>query len=884
MEFKYRVSIIIPVYNVEKYIGECLDSLVEQTIEKSEIEVLLINDGSPDNSEEICLEYSKKHSFISYIKKENGGVSSARNLGIKTAQGRYILFLDSDDKLTPNSVKAIADYFDSVYDEVDLVTYFMQPYKGSQLLAVHSRYSSTLLQTGVYDLEQHPYTIQTTMNICVKNLGEDNHYFNEKMSWQEDQEYINRVIMDKLKIGYCDKACYMYNRSNEGSAVSTSFYSYNIFESSMKYFEDLFNRYPEKVPRYYQALYFHDLRWKLTSKILYPFHYDEQHFEEALNRIKRLLSRVDTDIITRNPSITKKYIHYWLGMKPNIHPTVFPTNSRIDIIADGRTIEHSGRPHVNIAKIELTDNNTFRIRGVLDISANNYLNSPPKLLIVENETIKKRISLFDSKYSYSTSNVIISKSYGFDIEIDPKEVTEFSMLVKVDAYIYNARLGFLYHAVFNRKKKTFKFARGNYIFSLENHTIKISYATRDEIYQFEKEQIDNYCKSPIVSSIKNQAVDYRYEHRVWLYSDFSTVEKDNGYYQFISDFNRDDGIERYYVYTRPLEEIKDLFAPEHSNYLVEFGSQQHMVLYLASELIFSSFFGRVSISPFVTAGEESNYNDIEHFRVIYMQHGILHADFLTKYSAESCECDKVVVSSNFELENLTQKYLYRECDLIKSGMPRYEFINRKSKAKNRILFAPSWRSYIAKNTATEGYKINTKQFKSSDYYINFSQFFNNKKLAEMLEKNDLHLDVKMHPIINDVVSSLFSVKSKRIHFVNTDVNLEDYSAFITDFSSFVFDYAYLNRPILYFVPDYPQFKSGMNLYRKLDLPFEKAFGPFTTDPENAFLQLEKIVNNNFKPEDIYAERMDKFYLPMGRCRQDIYNYVTSVMLPSKSNA
>ena len=110
------------------------------------------------------------------------------------------------------------------------------------------------------------------------------------------------------------------------------------------------------------------------------------------------------------------------------------------------------------------------------------------------------------------------------------------------------------------------------------------------------------------------------------------------------------------------------------------------------------------------------------------------------------------------------------------------------------------------------------------------------------------------------------------------VDLEDYDMFITDFSSFVFDYGYLNRPVLYFVPDYNEFKSGMGHYRELDLPFEDAFGPLTTDADSAVKEILKVAANNFVPEEVYGKRMEEFYVPMnGDCCENLYKYVMENM-------
>ena len=90
-----KVSVIVPVYNVEKYITRCLTSLVNQTID--DLEIILVNDGSKDNSEQIIRQFKKDYKNIIYVKKENGGLSSARNFGLIYATGEYVAFLDSDD-------------------------------------------------------------------------------------------------------------------------------------------------------------------------------------------------------------------------------------------------------------------------------------------------------------------------------------------------------------------------------------------------------------------------------------------------------------------------------------------------------------------------------------------------------------------------------------------------------------------------------------------------------------------------------------------------------------------------------------------------------------------------------------------------------------------
>lgn len=112
-----KVSVIVPVYNVEKYLKRCLDSIINQTYKN--IEIILVNDGSKDNSRNICEEYEKKYENISLINQENGGLSAARNTGLKYVKGEAVTFVDSDDWL---ELDAIEYYVESMKKHnVDMV-------------------------------------------------------------------------------------------------------------------------------------------------------------------------------------------------------------------------------------------------------------------------------------------------------------------------------------------------------------------------------------------------------------------------------------------------------------------------------------------------------------------------------------------------------------------------------------------------------------------------------------------------------------------------------------------------------------------------------------------------------------------------------------------
>ena len=110
------ISVIIPIYNTQKYLKKCIDSVESQSY--NNIEIILVNDGSTDSSEKIIQPYLQKYENIKYYKKENGGLSDARNYGIQKATGDYICFLDSDDYIDINLFSKLQKYLDLDYDMI----------------------------------------------------------------------------------------------------------------------------------------------------------------------------------------------------------------------------------------------------------------------------------------------------------------------------------------------------------------------------------------------------------------------------------------------------------------------------------------------------------------------------------------------------------------------------------------------------------------------------------------------------------------------------------------------------------------------------------------------------------------------------------------------
>lgn len=200
------LSIIVPMYNVERYIDRCLDSCFRQNISTNEYEIIAINDGSKDNSLAIAEKYAVAHSNIHVYSKTNGGLSSARNFGIEKANGDYIFFLDSDDWIADNSLQRVINKL--ISERPDVLCICSSRTDGNCFYDITS-FTDTRIKTG-------PESLNRTFNPCAPFSIVRRDYLNEKNIrfvngiYHEDSEYTPRVHYLASKISYLNGVVYYY--------------------------------------------------------------------------------------------------------------------------------------------------------------------------------------------------------------------------------------------------------------------------------------------------------------------------------------------------------------------------------------------------------------------------------------------------------------------------------------------------------------------------------------------------------------------------------------------------------------------------------------------------------------------------------------------------
>ena len=235
------VSIIVPVYKVEQYLKRCMDSVLNQTYKN--IEVILVDDGSPDNCPALCDEYAKIDSRVRVIHKENGGLSSARNVALDSVKGDYIFFVDSDDWLALDTLEVLNEYLEKDYDMIS----FQRTYLTEEKVVEKGEKNPKDMDVSQYIdasfLGRYDFFVTTKI---FKTEVFNNVRFLEGRKY-EDLEIMHRLFLNMKKVVGLDYFLYYYWKGNEGAITNTitmkniqdHYLSANeIYHASKKYLED----------------------------------------------------------------------------------------------------------------------------------------------------------------------------------------------------------------------------------------------------------------------------------------------------------------------------------------------------------------------------------------------------------------------------------------------------------------------------------------------------------------------------------------------------------------------------------------------------------------------------------------------------------------------
>lgn len=284
-----EVSIIVPVYNVEKYLSFCLDSLVNQTFK--DIEIICVNDGSTDNSTEVLEHYAGFDKRIKIINKENGGLSSARNAGLDAASGKYIAFVDSDDFVSHFLVERAYNFVQK--KNADFAAFGFDYVVGNFLKLYESGFSfpKSLVGKCVYetDLNENFYTKIHPTAWCkfysAKLIQNNNLRFCEDIIF-EDLPFAAEVYLSANRMVYTNLPLYYYRAERQGSILSRRDEKTVDFMTAIERVDDVFHKYG-RFEKYKNAL----MQYNIQRSIHYFITVDGAYREKFFYSMKKYFSK-----------------------------------------------------------------------------------------------------------------------------------------------------------------------------------------------------------------------------------------------------------------------------------------------------------------------------------------------------------------------------------------------------------------------------------------------------------------------------------------------------------------------------------------------------------------------------------------------------------------
>lgn len=286
---KDLITVVIPIYKVENYLQKCIDSVINQTY--SNLEIILVDDGSPDNCGTICDEYAKKDARIQVIHKENGGLSDARNVGIKNANGKYITFIDSDDYVTE-------DYVGYLYDMIKKYNVKLS------VCGIKTVWKDAKKVKSQKEKVQYLNTKETFENMLfakgIEVAAYGKMYLTElwknyefpKGKAYEDTAVIYKLIEEAKNVAYGCKNCYYYV-ARVGSISKQQQFNKNE-EDYIKHTEEMLEFIKEKYPELEKATQRFDIysKFRILRILIFTTPRNKKMEEDIIREIKNNQSDV----------------------------------------------------------------------------------------------------------------------------------------------------------------------------------------------------------------------------------------------------------------------------------------------------------------------------------------------------------------------------------------------------------------------------------------------------------------------------------------------------------------------------------------------------------------------------------------------------------------
>ena len=871
-QYPFLFSIIMSVYNVRPFIHEAVESIIQQDIGFDKIQIVFVDDGSTDGSERICDEYQERYpDHVVVIHKSNGGLSSARNEGLKHAAGRFVNFLDPDDKLSSNACKNVLECFDRFGTQIDLVAIPLCFFEGATgehptNFGKFKKYHNMVNLEVQYDLLHTSCAASFIRNEAAQHL-----HFDERLSAMEDAKALITLYLANPRYGAAAGCKYHYRKRSAGHAsLSQSaskqrrwyiphldLFSYDVIKMCM----DAVDR----VPRFAQYILMYDLQWKFTQENLPKGLLSERETDEYKEKLFGLLAYIDDEVILKQRSMyseqrafvfAKKYaglslladhdeLYCMVKHEPKVKlPDTRITVEFIQLAPDGLTLDINTREYANLIR----DDGMLYVR----INGMNYQ-------VCEKTRRVQTRNLVDEP-------VLVEQGYRVTIPLtDDEYEIEFFRLMD-GQWFAKKSIEFGKFAVIGNAYKNSYYYKNSYLVMSRGKKIWLRKSSGRSRIQQEARFLLELAKSK--KSSDQKAFCVRLLHNIlkpfirkpiWLISDKANRADDNGeaFFRYVAKHHCAD-VRAYFVISK---DSPDYERMKKIGRVIPTLSWRHKFLFSFASKSISAYTHIETTNPYRAYYEP--YRDyLNHCDFVFLQHGITQNDVsagLNKYN-KNIAC--FVTSAKPETDFIcSTNFHYAREQVALCGFPRYDRLYNDP--KRIITIAPTWRAKLFSGFIPEESRWMMKDgFEDSKFYKFYDSLVHHERLLCAAQKYNYKIHYFPHSVFFPYIDR-FKVDSRvtlcptnrpyRVMFAESDL-------LVTDYSSVAFDFAYLRKPVIYSQFDYDDFFGGSQAYKPGYYGYEEhGFGEVQYDLESTVDRMIEYMENECRMKEKYLKRIEGFF-------------------------
>ena len=839
----HRFSVVSPAYNVEKYLDDYFTSLTKQSLNfRSHLELILVDDGSTDHSPKIIRRWQKKYpKNIVYIRKENGGPASARNLGLSRVSHEWVTFIDPDDFVADDYFAAVSDAMDHHRDDpiamvsCNLIFYLDGSNVESDAHPLRHRFASGERMISTEDLDRD---VQLGVNSAFFRhdliRGQDLAFDERVRPSFEDGHFIGRYLLsaEGSFVLSLPQARYFYRRrADQTSILNRAPWHPQTYGDKLQYgYVDLLRRATEKygrAPSHLQNAVIYDILWHLrkvvedAASLAFLSNEQRQRYRELL---VETFSLIDVERVM-------DYDIYWL-----------PFSHRVGILNLFKNVD----PPRQLVAITQHDSAKNVVRVV-------YWS-------------RRRAPSASFRVDGCEVTPAFSKTRGIDF-LDEPFVWEHIAWVRLSgAQALTATVdGLLAELVAGDAEATT---------SIDLAGIRSRLATRAPS---EGELLPNVRLLRQMARSPKALADF---HDAWLFMD--------------RDSSADDSAERLYRYVRrEAPEINAFFilrrgSPDWTRLaadgfrLLPFNDAEHAIALLNASYLISS-----QADHFAAGFGQAEFGDLMRHKFVFLNHGVVRDD--ASHWLNTIPLDCLITSTPAEYESIVadgSPYRFTSKEVVLTGLARHDaLLDGPIGDGHTVVVMPTWRSSLTGMAVGAGNERSVnKAFFESEFARRWKGFLHSERFLKAVKRAGWRAVFIPHPNIEQYLDYFDLPDAVEVRRFGEGASLQqtfrDLSLFVTDYSSKAFDIAYLQKPVVYYQFDPEVFFGGGHTIRLGYFDYERdGFGPVFHEEAELVEAVEAMLAGERADETYRLRAEQTFPFRDGKCCERILRAIRALGEP-----